>query len=140
MPSLVGSVLVSMLIDDMLKNDGGQEATKLMLGVYKRKLAAGDFTKMGSALARAAVKQAMKQGGRAITKNISKKAIKRLALRGAKTAAKGGAIAATGFGVEAGLNKLAGGGGGVKRKRKRRLRSGGKKKPRKHIRKKRKTA
>ena len=35
MASLVGSVLVSMLIDDMLKNDGGQEVTKLMLGVIK---------------------------------------------------------------------------------------------------------
>ncbi len=42
-----------------------------------------------------------------------------------KIAAKGGAIAATIFWVEAGSNELAGGGGGVKGKRKKSLGSNG---------------
>ncbi|MCP3925636.1 MAG: hypothetical protein GY714_23965 [Desulfobacterales bacterium] len=83
---------------------------------------------MGSVIARTAIKQAMKQGGRAIAKNIGKQAIKKLALRGVKTEAKGGAIVATGLGVDAGLRKLT---GGVKRKRKKRLQSTRKKSIRK---------
>ncbi len=50
MLSLAGSILASMVIDDMLKNDGGQEATKLMRGGYKRKAALENSATMGSTL------------------------------------------------------------------------------------------
>ena len=116
MASLVGSVIVSMVIDDMLKNDGGEEATRLMWGGYKRKQTVKKSTMMGSALARVAARQAIKQGGRALTRRLGKQALKKLALQGVKAAAKGGTIAAAGDAADAGLKKLNGG-----RKRKRKL-------------------
>ncbi len=116
MASLVGSVIVSMVIDDMLKNDGGEEATRLMWGGYKRKQTVKKSTMMGSALARVAARQAIKQGGRALTRRLGKQALKKLALQGVKAAAKGGTIAAAGYAADAGLKKLNGG-----RKRKRKL-------------------
>ncbi len=116
MASLVGSVIVSMVIDDMLKNDGGEEATRLMWGGYKRKQTVKKSTMMGSALARVAARQAIKQGGRALTRRLGKQALKKLALQGVKAAAKGGTIAAAGYAADAGLKKLNGG-----RKQKRKL-------------------
>ena len=116
MASLVGSVIVSMVIDDMLKNDGGEEATRLMGGGYKRKQTVKKSARMGSALARVAARQAIKQGGRALTRRLGKQALKKLALQGVKAAAKGGTIAAAGYAADAGLKKLNGG-----RKRKRKL-------------------
>lgn len=92
MASLVGSVIVSMVIDDMLKNDGGEEATRLMWGGYKRKQTVKKSTMMGSALARVAARQAIKQGGRALTRRLGKQALKKLALQGVKAAAKGGVL------------------------------------------------
>lgn len=128
MASIAASVVASMLIDDMLKDDGGVEATKLMTGEgkYKRdrirkreRRGERKSTNMGSAIARVAarqaIKQAVRQGGRAIAKRVSKQAVKKIALRGAKKAAKGGAIVAAGYGLDTAMRKMQGG-------RKRRMR------------------
>lgn len=76
-----GNILASMIIDDRLKNDAGQEATELMGGGYKRKIALENPSKIGYTLAGAAVRQIIKQGGRAVKRNISKQAVKIFALK-----------------------------------------------------------
>ncbi len=90
MASLVGSVIVSMVIDDMLKNDGGEEATRLMGGGYKRKQTVKKSARMGSALARVVARQAIKQGGRALTRRLGKQALKKTNSSRGESSCKGG--------------------------------------------------
>ena len=57
MASLQTSIVVSMIIDDMLKDDGGAEATQLMEGDgYKRRTGKTKWhAKMGSVVAKTVI-------------------------------------------------------------------------------------
>ena len=115
MASLAASVAASMVIDDMLKDDGGVEATELMEGYgYKRKdKRKKSHVNMGSVIAKTVARQVAKQAGRQVakqvTKRVTKQAVKRLAIRGAKELGKGAAVAAGGVGADAAINKMRGG-------------------------------
>eukprot|EP00795_Rhopilema_esculentum_P017049 gene17049-8562_t len=97
--------------------DGGE-------GKYKRKKSEFPrrrnlkFDKIGSTLARAAAKHAIKeglrQGGKAIARNVTKKALKLVAIKGAKSLAKGAAEAGAGVAIDAGIQKIRGSGEKIK--------------------------
>ena len=86
MASLAASILASMIIDDMLKDDGGAEATQLMEGDgYKRRTGKTKWhAKMGSTVAKVAIRQAAKQGARQVATRATKRAVKSLAIHGAQ--------------------------------------------------------
>ena len=120
MAGLATSIAISMVLDDMLQDDGGMEAMKLMSGEgYKRESRSRKINKMGGALAKAAIKQAVKQGARQVarqaSKRVTKQAVKRLAIKSAKELGKGAAVAGVGYAAERALK-------GGKRQRQRRRR------------------
>ena len=55
MVTLAGSVVASMVIDDMLKDDGGLEATQLLAGDGYKRRKYKSHAQMGSVAARLAV-------------------------------------------------------------------------------------
>ena len=118
MASLAASIVASMIIDDMLKDDGGAEATQLMKGDgYKRRTSkTKQHRKMGGVVAKTVIRQAAKQAA----KRVTKQAVKRIAIRGAKELGKGAAVAAVGVGADAAINQMRGGGKRKRRKRRRR--------------------
>ena len=96
MAGLAISVAISMVIDDILKNDGGAEMEKILSGEgYKRRSHHRQEQKMGGAIAKATIRQAAGAAARQVTK----KAVKRLAVRGAKGLAKGALTADLGVGA-----------------------------------------
>ena len=122
MASLAASIVASMIIDDMLKDDGGAEATQLMEGDgYKRRTSkTKQHGKMGGVVAKTVIRQAAKQAAKQVTKRVTKQAVKRIAIRGAKELGKGAAVAAVGVGADAALNQMRGGGKRKRRKHRRR--------------------
>ena len=82
-------MFASMLIDDMLKDDGGAEAAQLMYGEgFKRKPSNKKNIEMGAVASRIAIGQLAKQAAIVVTKQ----AVKQIAKRGAKELAKGAAL------------------------------------------------
>ena len=98
-----------------MKDDGGAEATQLMEGDgYKRWTGKTTFhAKMGSTVAKVAIRQAAKQAARQVAKRATKQAVKRLAIRGAKEIGKGAAVAAVGVRADGAITQMH----GSKRKR-----------------------
>ncbi len=128
MASLAASVIASMVIDDMLKDDGGKEVAEMMGGGYKftKQRLNHHLKKMGSALTRVAVRQALRKGGQMAAKRLTKQAVKRLAIKGAKSAAKAAAAGGIGLAADAILkNKKINGNGsnGKVKKRMKRMNS-----------------
>ena len=122
MAGLATSIAISMVLDDMLKDDGGVEAMKLMSGGgYKKGSRSRKRRKMGAAIAKATIKQAVKQGARQVArqaaKRVTKKAVKRLAIKGVKDLAKGAVVAGIGYAADKAMN----GGRRKKRRRQRRI-------------------
>ncbi len=113
MATLAASVIASMVIDDMLKDDSGKEVDELMGDGYKgvKQKFARHLAKMGSVLVRSAAKVALKKCGKLVTKQ----ALKRLALKGAKVAAKSALQAGAGLAADAALRKMSG--NGMRKKR-----------------------
>ena len=111
MVSLAASIVASMIIDDMLKDDGGAEATELMEGDgYKRRTDKSKrYVKMGSVVAKTVIRHAAKQAARQVAKRATKQAFKRIAIRGAKDLGKGAAVAAVGVGADAAITQMRGG-------------------------------
>ena len=125
-------------LDNALKVIGGE-------GKYKRKKSKFPrsrnlkLDKMGSTLARAAAKQAIKEGlkqvGKAIARNVTKKPLKRVAIKGAKSLAKGAAAAGAGVAIDASIQKIRGSGKKIKgmksrpRRRKKLIKQKAKRKP-----------
>ena len=97
MAGLATSVVFSIVIDDMIKDDGGAEMEKILSGEgYKRGSHLRKNQKMGGVIGKTAIRQA----ARAAAKQVSRKAVKRLAIRGAKGLAKGALTAGMGVGAE----------------------------------------
>ena len=108
MVSLAASIVASMIIDDVLKDDGGAEAIQLMEGdCYKRRTGKTKrHTKMGSVVAKTVIRQAAKQTARQVAKRATKQAVKRIAILGAKELGKGAAVAAVGVGADAAIVQM----------------------------------
>ena len=105
MAGLATSIAISMVLDDMLKDDGGVEAMKLMSGEgYKRESRSRTGRKMGGAIAKATIKQAVKQGAKQVARQaarkVTKQTVKRLAVKGAKELAKGATVAGVGYAAD----------------------------------------
>ena len=92
MASVAATVVASMIADDMLKDDGGAEAIKVMKrdGYKMRVKRKKSHANMDGVVA----KQVAKQAARQVAKRVTKQAVKGLAIRGAKEIGKGAAAAA----------------------------------------------
>ena len=107
MAGLAASVVVSMVIDDILKDDGGAEMENSLRGEGYKRRSRHRLTrqKMGGAIAKATIRQA----ARAAARQVTKKAVKRLAVRGAKGLAKGALTASLGIGTDYAIQEMQGG-------------------------------
>ena len=110
MASLAASIVALMVIDDMLIDDDGVEATQVMEGGgYKRRTGkTKSYVKMGRIGAKTVKRQAAKQAARQVAKRATKQAVTRLPIRGAKEIGKGAAVAAVGVGADAATNQMHG--------------------------------
>ena len=142
MASLAASVVIGEVLDDMLADDGGAEATKMMFGtglsnkkinqkqcrLKRNRAGRNDYLalfKMGGALGKAFVKSGIKQGvkqatrqvTRQVAKRVTKQVVKKLAIQGAKAGAKAAVAAGVGVAADAGLKKMKG--TGVRKRRRR---------------------
>ena len=106
MASVAATVAASIIAEDMLKDDDGAEAIKVMEGDgYKRRVKRKkSHTKLGGVVA----KQVAKQAARQVAKRVAKQALTTLAIRGAKELGK--SAAAVGVGADAAINKMHGNG------------------------------
>ena len=79
MASEAATVVASLIADDVLKDDGGAEAIKVMEGDgYKRRVKRKkSHANMGSVVAKVAAKQVAKQAARQVAKRVTKQAVKR---------------------------------------------------------------
>ena len=113
MATLAASIIASMVIDDMLKDDGGVEATKLMFGrgKYKRHKVRHEIQKKNATEKMGAAASTLARAGARVATKSAAKAAARAA---AKAAAKGAINAGASFGADAVFRKLSGG----KRRRK----------------------
>ena len=110
MASEAATVVISMIVDDVLKDGGRAEAIKVMEGdCYKRRvMRKKSHANMGSVVPKVAAKQVAKQAARQVAKRVTKQAVTRLAIRGVKELGKGAAVAAVGVGADAAINKMNG--------------------------------
>ena len=77
MTGLATLVVVSMVIDDMINDDGGAEMEGILSGEgYKRAPHARKNQKMGGAIAKATIRQAAKAAAKAVARQAMKKAVK----------------------------------------------------------------
>ena len=125
MASLATSIVASMVIDDMLKDDSGVVTQLLEGDDYKRRrYKLKSHVKTGGVVAKVAVRQAAKQvakqAARQVAKRVTKQAVQRIAIRGAKESGRGSAVSTVGIGADAAINRT--GGGGRRRRRKGRRR------------------